>query len=93
MILKVKVPNIFVPEEREFQMYCALKLYKGNYISKEEAINMCGYSEINEINLKKFNELCILFEKRYIKMCGDGYADSDFYDDVIMENNKNNNET
>jgi hypothetical protein len=78
MIIEVNLPDEFVPEEREFQMYCAIKLYKGNFISLEETIKMCGYSEVNEINKQKVNELRILFEKRYKKICGYGYADGDF---------------
>lgn len=75
MIVKMPFPDCFIPEEREFQMYCAIKLFKGKYINLEDAIKMCGYSEINELNKSKFNELCILFEKRYKKLCGDGYSD------------------
>ena len=93
MILKIKIPNEFVPTEIEFQMYCAIKLLKGKYISKEEAMKMCGLQEINEINNTKFDQIYTLLEKRYIKMCGYGYADSDFIDDMqdeINRKNKNN---
>ena len=46
---------------------------------------MCGLNDMNESNLKKFDEIYILLEKRYIKMCGYGYADSDFIDDMQKE--------
>jgi len=77
MIVEIKLPEDFVPEEKEFQAYCAIKLYKGKYITKEEAIKMCGYS-INENDTKKFEQLYAIFEKRYKKLCGCGYADGDF---------------
>ena len=76
MILKFKFPDRFVPEEIEFQMYCTIKLYKGNYISKEEAMKMCNLDE------KKINHLYNTIEKRYIKICGDGYAQDDYFDDL-----------
>ena len=82
MIIKVNLPDVFVPEQIEFQMYCAIKLLKRKYISKEEAMKMCGFSDINETNNRKFDELLILFERRYKKLCGDGYADGEFIDDI-----------
>ena len=72
MIIKVRFPNNFVPEEKEFQIYCALKLFKSKYITKEEAIKMCKNNE------ETFNMLYNYFENKYIKMCGYGYADEDF---------------
>jgi len=82
MIIKIKLPDIFVPEEKEFQIYCTLKLFKSKYITEEEAIMMCGYGK------EPFNELYNYFEKKYIRMCGYGYSDSDFLDDMKMEDNK-----
>ena len=80
MNLSFKLPDCFVPEEKEFQVYCAIKLYKGKYITKEEAVKMCGYN-INESDTKKFEQLYAMFEKRYKKICGYGYADGDFKND------------
>ena len=81
MIIKLKFPDRFIPEEIEFNMYCAIKLYKGNYIKKEEAMEMCGYNVINKETEEKFKNIYHLFEKRYVKICGDGYADEDFIND------------
>ena len=72
------VPKKFVPVEKEFQMYCAIKLYKGKYITKEEAIQMCGYDKINKKTEDVFQEIYNIFEQKYKKMCGKGYCDSDF---------------
>jgi hypothetical protein len=80
MILWIKVPEIFVPEEKEFQFYCSIKLLKGNYINKEEAMRICGYNIESDRDVKKYDEIYRLFEKRYIKMCGKGYCDTDFWD-------------
>jgi len=85
IIMKVKVPDIFVPEEKEYQMYCAVKLYKGKYINKEEAENMCGFDKNNKNKEQIFDELLNKYEKRYKKLCGDGYADGDFREDIENE--------
>ena len=42
---------------------------------------MCGFYELNETTKKNFHNWYNLFEKRYKKMCGDGYADGDFFED------------
>ena len=81
MKIYIMVPKKFVPVEREFQMYCAVKLYKKEYINKEEAIKMCGYNEINKNTENKFQEICNLFEQRYKNICGKSYCDSDFMPD------------
>ena len=85
MIISIKVPDEFVPEENEYRGYCAIKLFKGKYITKEEAIKMCGYARVNETTEKIFNVLYTTFEKKYKKMCGPGYADEDFLDDIKLE--------
>ncbi len=74
MILKYKLPDDFVPENNEFCLYSAIKLLKGNYISKDEAVKMAG------CNGKLFDNAYAnsSFEKRYKKICGEGYADGDF---------------
>jgi len=82
MNIKINLPNIFVPMENEFQLYCAIKLYKGNYITKEEAMYLCGLKEVNDNNVTRFNNLYHNIEKRYIKQCGDGYSDEDFLNEM-----------
>ena len=42
MIVSFSFPDCFVPVEKEFQIYCAIKLLKGKYIDKAEAIKMSG---------------------------------------------------
>ena len=79
MTLYFKFPDRFVPEERGFQIYSAIKLFKGKYIDKKEAMEMCG---LNEDNVKKFDDFYNLIEKKYIKLCGDGYADEDFLEGI-----------
>ena len=43
---------------------------------------------IHKYSKETFNELYNYFEKKYIRMCGYGYSDSDFLDDIKMEDNK-----
>jgi len=75
MIIEYNLPNCFVPEEQEFQIYCAIKLLKRNYINKDEALNMCGCSK------DVFEKLYSSFEKRYKKICGRSYTDWEFEED------------
>jgi hypothetical protein len=74
IVLKFLLPDCFIPEEREFQIYCAIKLIKGKYINKKEAMPIIGYPE--EI----FNDLYLLFEDRYKKISG-SYNDTVYKDD------------
>ena len=76
MIVNFKFPDKYVPEEREYIWYCAIKLYKGKYIDKEEAMIMMDIKDE-----KKFSNLYSIFEKRYKKIYGNGCSDGDFYDD------------
>ena len=76
MIVSFSFPDCFVPSEREFQIYCAIKLLKGKYIDKCEAIIISGLeSEEN------FNKFFSSFEKFYKKLCGRGYTDWEFEED------------
>jgi len=88
MILKISVPEAFVPEEREYQIYCAIKLFKGEYVTKEEAVEICGYGKLNKETEEKFKAVYGAFEKRYKKICGYGYADGDFQEDMEEEKKK-----
>ena len=71
-------PDCFVPEEKEFQIYCAIKLLENNYISIGEAKKICGYIDFDE---NKFIELCHNFKKRYKKICGRAYTDWEYEED------------
>ncbi|MDR0314285.1 MAG: hypothetical protein LBI14_11910 [Treponema sp.] len=75
VILKFLLPDCVVPEEREFQIYCAIKLLNGKYITKDEAVQMSGYPEAI------FDDLFIVFEARYMKMCRYGYSDVQYKED------------
>jgi len=76
MTVDFLLPDCFVPVEKEFQIYCAIKLFKGNYINKEEAVKMSGLeSEIN------FDKLLVSFEKYYKKICGRAYTDWEYEED------------
>jgi hypothetical protein len=77
-MIRFNLPNCFVPEEIEFQMYCAIQLYKGSYITVDEAIGICGYSNMNK---EKFYQICNTFEKRYKKICGRAYTDWEYEED------------
>jgi hypothetical protein len=79
MEIKIKLPNCFVPQEMDFRIYCAVKLYKGKYINEEEAIKICGYSGVNA--KKIFENNCIYFEKRYKKISGRPYTDWEYEED------------
>ena len=78
MTTKLRMPDNFVPDENEFRIYCAILLLKKNYITREEAIKMCGYSQINETTKSLFSKLFDNFEKKYLKMCGMGYSEDNF---------------
>ena len=68
MTIKFLFPNCFLGEEKDFLTYCALKLLRGNYISKEEAQVICGSSK-DELDALYNN-----FEKEYIEKCDGPYA-------------------
>ena len=68
-------PDIFVPQERDFQIYCAVILYKNKYISEEEAINICGYSKFDKKSKVLFNNNCLYFEERYKILCNGPLTD------------------
>jgi len=72
MIIRINLPDKFVPDEKEFLYYCAIKLLKNNYINKTEAMNIMG---INDDNM--FNNLYIHFENRYKKIFGNKLSDID----------------
>lgn len=61
-----------------FQIYCAIKLLKGKYINKSEAMDMCGFSE-NEGN--KLDLLIATFEKQYKNICDRIYTDIEWEED------------
>ena len=75
MILEFNLPDRFIPLEKEFQIYCAIILYKKNYITKEELIEIC---EINGDNIdNKIYALLNNFEKRYKNINANGYNAED----------------
>jgi len=76
MTLSFLFPNCFEPSEKEFQIYCAIKLLKGGYIDKTEAIKM-SLLESEE----SFNKFFGTFEKLYKKLCGRAYADWEYEED------------
>lgn len=78
MKIKFNLPNSFVPVEMEFKYYCAIKLLKANHINKEEAMNICNLKISNKEDIKNFNTIFDIFEKRYLELCGNGYSDEDF---------------
>jgi len=75
MTITIQMPERFIPSEKEFNMYCAIKLYKAKYIEKDEAMKICGLSNKEE---KIFDNMYSTIEKYYKRICGDGYADEDF---------------
>ena len=75
MLVDFKLPDVFVPEERDFCLYCAVKMFKGNLISRDEAIRMAN------VNTKMFDEALSVFEKRFAKIAGDELVDSAFMED------------
>jgi hypothetical protein len=76
MTLKFLFPNCLAPSEKEFQIYCAIKLLKGKYINKAEAIKMCGLESESD-----FDKLFVSFEKSYKKLCGRVYTDIEYEED------------
>ena len=80
MILHFIYPNCFIPNEEEFKLYCAIKLLRGNYITEQEAIKICGYS-----SRQIFGEKANGFEERYKKTCDGPYADWVFLKDPVIE--------
>ena len=73
MIIKFNYPDLFVPEEKDFTCYCAIKLYKGKIINRQEAMKMMEISDETE-----FDNFCAMFEKQFKKICGTKIADGDF---------------
>jgi hypothetical protein len=43
MEISIIFPDDFVPSEKEFQYLCTVMLLKGKYITKEEALETCGF--------------------------------------------------
>jgi hypothetical protein len=44
MEISIIFPDDFAPSEKEFQYYCTVKLLKCKFITKEEALEMCGFT-------------------------------------------------
>jgi len=76
VIVNFSFPDCFAPNEKEFQVYCAIKLLKAKYIDKDEAVRM-GFSEPGH----DFDKLFVSFEKFYKKLCGRAYADWEYEED------------
>lgn len=79
MMLKFIYPDVFIPGEKEFKIYVAIKLLKGKYINNKEAIKLCNCSEYEFDNLYK------TFELRYKKMSRGPYGDWLFKKDPKLE--------
>jgi len=76
MTVNFSFPDCFVPVEKEFQVYCAIKLLKGKYIGKTEAVKISGVG-----SEKNFDKLFASFEKFYKKLCGRAYTDWEYEED------------
>ena len=76
MTVNFTLPDCFVPTEKEFNMYCAIKLLKKKYINKSEAVVMAGVD-----SEKHFDKLFVSFEKYYKKLCGRAYTDCEYEED------------
>jgi len=76
MTVSFLLPGCFIPTEKEFQIYCAIKLLKGKYIDKAEAIIMAGVEPE-----KNFDNLFVSFEKYYKKLSGRAYTDWEYEED------------
>jgi len=76
MTVDFSLPDCFVPAEKEFQIYCAIKLFKGKYIDKAEAVKMSGME-----SAANFDKLLVSFEKYYKKQCGRAYTDWEYEED------------
>jgi hypothetical protein len=76
MTVNFFLPDCFDPTEREFQIYCAIKLLKGGYIDKQEAVKMC-FLESEE----SFDNFFSSFESVYKKLCGRAYTDWEYEED------------
>ena len=76
MTVSFTLPDCFDPSEIEFQIYCAIKLLKGNYINKEEAIEMSSLK-----SEESFNKFFATFEVLYKKLCGRAYTDWEYEED------------
>ena len=78
MTIKYNFPDCFAPDEKEFQIFCSIKLLKSKYINKIEAMDICGFSGNEEI---KFDQLLNSFEKYYKTKCGRVYTDLEWEED------------
>lgn len=78
MIIKYTLPDCFVPNEMSFQIYCAIKLLRGNYITKEEAMKICGFQGQEQ---KQLMDTYNNFEEAYKKICGRPYTDWEYEED------------
>jgi hypothetical protein len=76
MTVSFPLPDCFDPTEREFQIYCAIKLLKGGYIDKLEAMEM-SYIDSEE----SFDKFYASFEVLYKKLCGRAYTDWEYEED------------
>jgi len=81
MKISFSFPGCLVPTEKEFQIYCAIKLLKGEYIDKAEAVKMVGVE-----SEKIFDKLFVSFEKFYKKLSGRAYTDWEYEEDPEERN-------
>ena len=76
MTINFSFPDCFAPSEKEFRIYCLIKLLNAKYIDKTKALSQTGLSEL------EFDKLFSTFITSYKRICGRAYTDWEYEEDA-----------